>query len=306
MEYQIYKLTFTGGARFGTGASGRDAAIAFPADTLFSALCLEAVKLECLDELYQCASGRQLIFSDSFPYIKDTYFLPKPYHHIDFGEEQGDSAKKKLFKNLKYLCADDLESYLNGRFSAHQAEALNGLGFFTEKISVAVRGLKQPKPYRIKYYTFHEGNGLYFIAGAEDRQYFRLLDTLMTSLSYSGIGGRRHSGLGRFSYRTVDVPDPILRRLMPDSGRVMLLSCALPKQDAIVTVLKGAEYQLLHRGGFVQSASYKEPGMRKRDLYVFGAGSCFIHHFQGTIQNVAAMGTIPVWRYAKAMFLSIE
>lgn len=306
MEYQIYKLTFTGGARFGTGVSGRDAAIAFPADTLFSALCLEAVKLECLDELYQCASGRQLIFSDSFPYIKDTYFLPKPYHHIDFGEEQGDSAKKKLFKNLKYLCADDLESYLNGRFSAHQAEALNGLGFFTEKISVAVRGLKQPKPYRIKYYTFHEGNGLYFIAGAEDRQYFRLLDTLMTNLSYSGIGGRRHSGLGRFSYRTVDVPDPILRRLMPDSGRVMLLSCAFPKQGSIGTILKGAEYQLLHRGGFVQSASYKEPGMRKQDLYVFGAGSCFTHHFQGTIQNVAAMGTIPVWRYAKAMFLSIE
>lgn len=306
MEYQIYKLTFTGGARFGTGASGRDAAIAFPADTLFSALCLEAVKLECLDELYQYLSDGLLIFSDAFPYMQDTCFLPKPYHYIDFGEEQGDSAEKKLFKQMKYLSADDLESYLSGRFSARQAEALNGLGFFTEKISVSIRGLKRPKPYRIKYYNFYEGNGLYFIAGAEDRQYFGLLDTLMTSLSYSGIGGRRHSGLGRFSYTTADVPDPILRRLMPDSGRVMLLSCAFPKQGSLGTILKGAEYQLLHRGGFVQSASYKEPGMRKQDLYVFGAGSCFTHHFQGTIQNVAAMGTIPVWRYAKAMFLSIE
>ena len=91
----------------------------------------------------------------------------------------------------------------------------------------------------------------------------------MASLSYSGLGGKRSSGLGRFECRAFPVPDALLRGLARKGSRYMLLSCALPRDEELDQAVEGADYQLVKRSGFVASADYAPQQMRKRDLYVF-------------------------------------
>ena len=60
MKYKAYKLKFSTGVHFGKGTL-EDTAYAFCADTLFSALCIEAVKdsTERLERLVQTGQSRE-------------------------------------------------------------------------------------------------------------------------------------------------------------------------------------------------------------------------------------------------------
>lgn len=100
MKYRAYKLKFSTGVHFGKGTL-EDTAYAFCADTLFSALCIEAVKdsTERLERLVQTAKAGKMLLSDALPYIEDTYYVPKPMCEIAHSQEDtGDSSKKKLYK----------------------------------------------------------------------------------------------------------------------------------------------------------------------------------------------------------------
>ena len=50
---------------------------------------------------------------------------------------------------------------------------------------------------------------------------------------------------------------------------------------------------------------YAEEYRRKRDLYVFAAGSCFKNEFEGDIYDVTNGGSHPVYRYAKPLFMGV-
>ena len=86
----------------------------------------------------------------------------------------------------------------------------------------------------------------------------------------------------------------------------MLMSLALPKDEELEDALQGASYQLVKKSGFVASDTYAPQQMRKKDLYVFKAGSCFQHSFQGDLWDVSEAGMHPVYRYAKGMFLGVD
>lgn len=62
---------------------------------------------------------------------------------------------------------------------------------------VALREEK-PLPYYVGSYVFSEHSGLYFILGVEHEEEFTLIKDLLLSLGYSGIGGKRSSGYGKF------------------------------------------------------------------------------------------------------------
>lgn len=304
MDYTLYKLEFTGGVHFGRHLL-EDADISFQADTLFSALCQEAVKEQCLEKFLSMARAGELLISDAFPYMGSQYFLPKPFLWIKPGEERGDSTEKKKLKKMQYLPAEYLDAYCQGAFPIDKMEDLSDLGNFQMKVSVSIRGQEEPKPYRVQYYCFKEGNGLYFLLGAKEKEGKALFDELMASLSYSGLGGKRSSGLGRFECRAFPVPDALLRGLARKGSRYMLLSCALPRDEELDQAVEGADYQLVKRSGFVASADYAPQQMRKRDLYVFHSGSCFRQPFQGDIWDVSAGGNHPVYRYGKGLFMGV-
>ena len=67
----------------------------------------------------------------------------------------------------------------------------------------------------------------------------------------------------------------------------MLLSVALPADDELENALENASYLLEKRSGFVASSDYAEEWRKKKDLYVFTAGSCFVNCFAGDIYDVS-------------------
>ncbi|MCM1047127.1 MAG: type III-A CRISPR-associated RAMP protein Csm4 [Clostridiales bacterium] len=307
MKYKLYRLTFQSAVHFGK-RNLDDGEYTCCADTLFSALCQEALKIgdNTLQEFYHSARAGILSFSDMFPYMDRTYYIPKPMKHIEPADNGGDSVIKKAYKKLKYIPMDMLDVYLQGEYDVMNAPNLEGLGRFEMKNTAAVRGELESTPYRIGTYYFMHGNGLYFIVGYETDKELELMEYLLENLSLSGIGGKRASGLGRFTLFQGEVPENFCEKLKKKGERYMSLSVSLPTDEELETMMQGAEYLLCKRSGFVASEHYGPEQMRKKDLYVFQAGSCFTERFSGDIYDVSdKRGAHPVYRYAKPMLVEV-
>lgn len=307
MTYQIYQMEFLNGVRFGTGSLD-STEITFHADTLFSALFQEAVKLDCADELLTAVKNGSLLFSDAFPYIGKNYYIPKPIVNLKLDDQvdKGNSNKKKQFKNLKYIPAQYLEDYLKGIFPESHMADMKDIGKYSMKVSVAIRGYEEPQPYRVKAFHFTEGTGLYIITKCETKEMLDLLERLLDSLSYTGLGGKKSSGLGRFEYMRKALPEVLQKSLDRTGSKNILLSAALPEDEELPAVMKNASYNLLKRSGFVDSQTYAEQQMKKRDLYVFAPGSCFEKCFAGKLIHEKNGGSHVVYRCEKALFMGVD
>ncbi len=308
MDYKIYKMVFQGAVHLGK-QSLEDGEFTFCADTLFSALCQEALKLgeDKLQAFYTYAKEGKLLLSDAFPYIGDTYYLPKPIKHLDTTDGKGDSAAKKAWKKLSYIPMEALDEYLRGDFDVlnMQAPDIGKLGSFEMKVSAFVRGQEETLPYRVGTYYYHPGNGIYLIARYDEPQKI-LLEELLENLSFSGIGGKRAAGMGRFTFYSRNVSSHLKKRLEGEGSTYMSLSVSLPADEELEQALLGAEYLVCKRSGFVASENYAPEQMRKKDLYVLKAGSCFRNKYKGDIYDVSGrMGKHPVYRYAKPIFIEV-
>ena len=307
MKYQSYRMIFPVGIHLGNKLSD-ESMFTVLADTLFSALCQEAVKSGSLDELVSAVKDNKLLISDAMPFIGDTYYIPKPLVKIQT-ESQGNSKLKKAFKKLSYIPSDKLEVYLKGQLDAEKEnEKFSNLGVSTVRTSVAVSNLDKPSPYRVGVFNFNEGNGLYVIVGYEDDDTLYLVSDLLESLSFSGLGGHRSSGLGRFEYKFVkeEFIQTILKRLNDNSKVKTSLSVALPTEEELPTVIEGSRCKMLKRSGFVASTTYADEYLRKNDLYVFSAGSTFTKDFLGDVYDVSNNGNHSVYRYAKPMLMGVD
>lgn len=305
MKYQSYRMIFPVGIHLGNKLSD-ESMFTVLADTLFSALCQEAVKNGSLDELVSAVKENKLLISDAMPFIGDTYYIPKPLVKIQT-ESQGNSKLKKAFKKLSYIPSDKLEVYLKGQLDAEKEnEKFSNLGVSTVRTSVAVSNLDKPSPYRVGVFNFNEGNGLYVIVGYEDDDTLYLVSDLLESLSFSGLGGRKSSGLGRFELKFGELDDTILKKLNDSSKVKTSLSVALPTEEELPTVIEGSRYKMLKRSGFVASTTYADEYLRKNDLYVFSAGSTFTKDFLGDVYDVSNNGRHSVYRYAKPMLMGVD
>ena len=309
MNYTVYRLIFDTAVHFGKKTL-ESAEYTFSADTLFSALCHEALKRgrETFDELLEGAKEGKMLFSDAFPYVgeTDTYFLPKPMKRIEAEIEQGNSVVKKAYKKLKYIPAESLEEYLAGRYDVMKGNGIDSLGHFDMKTSASIRGEDNTMPYRVGLYYFNKGNGLYIIFGYCEDKDKELIDGLIDALSYSGLGGERSSGLGRFTPYEKKLPSKLAERMEMAGEQYMTLSAALPRDDELEKAVTDSQYLLIKRSGFIASDTYASQQMRKKDLYVFKSGSCFSSRFEGDVYDVSCgAGSHPVYRYAKPMFIAI-
>ena len=304
MEYAIYKLAFKTGVHFGNGALSSNA-LTFLADNLFSALYIEALKLGKNDELYSlCADGRLLI-SDAFPYIGDRYFLPKPNIYIE-PKDRGNSSAKKAYKKLKFIPAELMGDYIDGQIDPN-ACSISSLGAETEQIMASIgRDGDDTMPFSVGTYYFAEGNGLYVILAYNGNVARELFEELMESLSYTGIGGKRSSGKGKFELRLAHKTDALMKLMQQNTGRYMLLSTALPADTELDEALQSASYLMQRRAGFIYSEDFADTLVKKNDLYTMQSGSCFAKPFKGGIYDVSGgLGSHPVYRYAKSVFMEV-
>lgn len=312
MEYTVYRLHFTTGVHFGTGSLG-DSGIGIHADTLFSALCIEAASLHGGDGpqmLADAVQNGELRLSDLQPFIGDELYLPKPLLQIR-KEKDGDSTVKKSFKKLHWIPVSQFSTYLDGNLDPlAEVEKLGSLGKFEVRTMAASRSPEKIEagdtlPYSVGVYKFADGNGLYLLVGFGSVDIKLLFERLLDSLSYTGIGGKRSAGLGRFTVEHCQVDESFSKRLEGDGVPAMTLSVAMATDEQLEQVLDGAQYLLQKRSGFVASENYATEPHRKRDFYAFCAGSCFRTRFSGGVFDVSSGGSHPVYRYAAPLWLEV-
>ena len=308
MNYRAYKLTFPQAVHFGNNRL-ESSEYVFHSDTLFSALYIEANKRssDVADRFFDHAKEGNLRWSDTFPYIGDELYLPKPLLKISADSaQQGDSIVKKKYKKLKYVQASLFDIYLRGDYPIERADELSELGMEFTRTSASICEDEDTIPYRIGEYVFNEGCGLYILVGYETEECIKLFDELIDSLSYSGIGGRKSSGLGKFTYQIVRVPNSVIDRLNDNFTKFETLSLSVCEDFLLESVLEKAEYSIEKRGGFTQLIEREESPRKKRDVYAFSVGSTFMNRFNGEIIDVSTDNRCHVYRYMIPMFMGVE
>lgn len=340
MNHSLIRFSFSTPVHFGKSKL-EDGEMCFSADTLFSALFLEAMKEGKEKLLLEYVKEERLLFTDAFPFsVKQEgskgkkeycYFLPKPMCPVERGEEEGrekeHSILKKAYKKLKYLSMDSLSDYLEGKLDPLEELKKQNFGSFFSQEMVRILEDEDNMPYRVEQFQFAEDAGLYCIVSTENEKVKDFLVNLLQSLSYTGLGGKRASGKGKFTI-TEEAPGEEIKEKIKlaremkldafasgsaevftkktEESSFLLLSTAMAKKEEdLECILENASYLLQKRSGFVYSESYAKEQRRKKDFFTFQAGSCFKRPFSGDVFDVSDAGNHPVYRYGKAVFMEI-
>jgi len=332
MNYCLYKFNFLTAVHFGGsrgGANLADSGENICADTFFSALCHEALKIggeRLINELRDLAAAGKILFSDLFPFKGEEFFLPKPFisYNSQCRTASVDIKKRKAFKKLNYIPVSEFKNYIKyikgeRDFDAEAVAAEASFGTVQLVNKVAVNGLDVPSPYYVGTYTFKNGCGLYVIVSYQEEKDLELLDRLINSLSYTGIGGKVSAGLGKFEADDcIYLDDPYSTCLetlsellnMEKCSYFMSLTVSLPRDDELDDVLNNGYYGVIRRGGFIDSVTYSAKSqhayLKKKDIYALSAGSCFARPFKGDIYDVSCHGGHAVYRYLKPVFVGVD
>ena len=334
MMYYIFTLKFLTPVHFGDTANGGGLdkfSIQCSADTLFAALCNEAANKgsDAVEKLVKKTAEGKIVFSSLFPYWRtadsDLYFyLPKPLLKLEQEEQQ--SAKsfeeiKQLATKLKkqkkstYIRASQINSLLESGGSDRQFAVPE---FAAPLVAgrVALREEK-PLPYYVGSYVFSDNSGLYFILGVEHEEEFTLIKELLFSLGYSGIGGKRSSGYGKFEQADeewglfddggVYDDDTAIALMLYDekSKHQMCLAPVCPHADDLAVVKQGS-YKLIKRGGFIASSAAKD-NIKRNSIYMLQEGSCFSERLRGQMLQQTVDGLAhDVYRDGIGMFVGLK
>ena len=320
--------------------------ITMRADSFYSALLIESLKNggeEQLRETHQIFCNGALI-SDLMPYYEDNYFIPKPILHFysdpktkkqnqetnqetnQEDQKQKDKFGKKL-KSLKYININSLDDYLRqgqggGQYNPEKdQEMLDKIGKNQTRVMMCletVEGnrqirLENPMPYFYGVFSFAENSGLYLLLKIDKKEDFDLIKSLIYSLGHSGIGGKVSCGLGKYEIQDCfEIAKEDKLKMFDEHldykkyPSFMTLSVCFPKQDELKQAHENANYMLLKRSGFVQSAKYSDTLVKKKDMYVFAPGSTFKYGFKGDIFDVSKDGNHEVYRYLKPFFIGVK
>ncbi|MGV2928381.1 type III-A CRISPR-associated RAMP protein Csm4 [Macrococcus capreoli] len=300
METLIVKLSFLTPVHFGKRRLA-DSEQSIKADTLFSALFIEAIQLDLDTKILL----DNIVISDTFPYIEETLYLPKPLIKIS-SVQQDDNYK--VFKKLKYIPVNQFNEYLKGNISSDLAESiidefnLGQVSTETKVSLVEVDNNGEPAPFSVGTFKFNKNAGLYFMVNIENKNKDYFI-TLMDALQYSGLGGKRHSGYGRFEYEIISNYE--FFNASKTTNNNILLSSAMFNHNEADKLTETDRYTLSKRTGYIQSVNFEENLVKKRDFFSFYAGSVFKNRFEGYIADVGENGQHPVYRYAKAFWLGV-
>ena len=220
----------------------------------------------------------------------------------------------KQQKKLDCIRASRMKEYQQA-MAAGKSFPADAAAFGEEGLTVRVnmRG-EESLPYMVGRFTFAAGAGLYGIVRlAEDAAASRL-ERLLMMLGFSGIGGQRTSGCGKFTLLdglqrlTTDAGSADARALagmLDDEGAAwqMAVSLLLPGQEDIAAV-KDGQYLLQKRSGFI---SLPADGMaqKKDSLYMLAAGSCLKKRIAGEFVSCSRGAGHEVWRCGRGMYVGL-
>lgn len=323
MNYSLFKLKFKTAVHLGLSDSALSLYTSgeyFCADTLFSALCHTALSLygaSGVEKLCDQVRKGDLLFSDSMPWKKEIFYLPKP---ILLGNEHGDVPEhfRKKMKQIKWVPVSAYPHFFNS--------IDNGILFNAEEIDqsftqhVEITKIAHPNssvstPFQVGVTYFYPDTGLYIIAAYSDPEQEIWLRTLLDALGLSGIGGKISSGYGKFFIEDqiylneyFDEQTQWLFTALSNSNaaRQILLTASLPSEDEMEIIMPKISYQLIRRGGFIRPEGTAEYVRKKRTQYFFSAGSVSDVRYQGSLYEVGKIDGHSVYRYGKPLFLGVS
>lgn len=344
MNYSIAKIQFNSKARFGIRNLESTFKICH-SDTLFSALFIEAKDLYGIDKAKkfkeECDKGKIKI-SSAMPYFFDKFeddyrlFLPKPIIYVNNDKIKKNEADnnvesiKKVLKKIDFIQVSDFENYLDKMGNKDTSDIYSFANKMMEQtIDIKVNlEEKQNKIYNIASNVYLnklenddieiDGNcGLYFVIKYEENEELELIKNTLNSLQYTGIGGKRSIGYGKF--KIIDIQrleesnyndEKILYELIKKSEKSkykMLISLLSPKKEEIDDFnLDDMYYSLIKRGGFVFSNNYSENNQKKKDIYMLEEGSTLTKEYSGDIKNLETDGRHEVYRYGLGMYVGFD
>ncbi len=331
MQYHIFLLKFLTPVHFGNTANGGaldKVAINCSADTLFAALCNEAAaqKAELVGALMQKLESGELLLSSLLPYWRTEeefqFYLPKPLMKpVDeqrqlpqsYNEVKSLRSQIKKQKKSTYVRASQMQALLSGsrELEAHE---------FAVPLVAGRVGLRDelPRPYYVGSCVFSPQAGLYLVCGVQDEADIDLLRDLLVSLGYSGIGGKRSSGYGKFEVlvdEEIDLyedgalydDDSAMALMLHDtqSKLQMCIAPLCPKQQDVEAVKCGC-YKLIKRGGFIDSPA-ASTNVKRDSVYMLQEGTCLERRLQGRLLQQSVDG-LPhkVYRAGVGMFVGLK
>ncbi|WP_449240485.1 type III-A CRISPR-associated RAMP protein Csm4 [Desulfoscipio gibsoniae] len=313
MGYSLYRLEFTTPVHIGSDSGGStldNTQMAIHADTIFSALCCEAVKQGSIAQLAAYFAQGTLTLSDALPYRGEELYLPKPILFVADKKREGDAGFKKKLKSLEYISLSFFKEYLHalGTATVLDPDKLScSFGQMATRVRVAIKGQAPPLPYYVTAWKFAPNCGLYIILHAERAEAVELFEELLANLAWVGIGGKQSSGWGKFQVEKCNVPDALQVLLTDDQAEYqMLLGTGLPVDAELDNTLREGWYTLVRRGGFVRSEKYADRPLKKRTIYMLAPGSCLRGRFQGGMLDLSEHGGHPVWRTANTLFVGVN
>lgn len=329
--YYLFKLEFVTPVRFGNEARGAGLEKMRPtahADTLFSALCNEAAlqSKECVETLIEAVQADKVGFSDLFPYYQEELYLPKPILKRQepqsrlecSSEEIRDKAKlQKKLKKLQYIAINNFEKYLQGLKTAQIPEFSEpdfGVPLLTQRVNKRGRGNQEntePLPYVVSAFQFKDNCGLYFVLKADEKN-LAVIKNLLVALGYSGIGGKRTSGYGKFIVKqisqlalaTINSEQKLYKMLINEQAKTQMALAVLTPKAQELSLIKQGNYLIIARSGFISSPEFKTQ-QKRESIYMLAPGSCLPKRAQGEFNKIQTLAH-PVYRYAKGMFVGLD
>lgn len=306
MDLQLYRLSFDI-AHFGHPLL-EDSDATFQVHRLYSALFLEAIALGLEEELLNLTQAGEILLSDAFFYHYGLY-LPKPigFPQIDDNQTVSDPTllrtQGKISKKISHILEYEFDSFVNG-----EVVDTDTLRSFASEVNDFYENVTHTRvqvdedPYRVGAVYYQDQVELAVIGSNHP-----LLITLFKSLQYSGLGGKRSSGLGQFRLTLSELDDDTRERITTQhDGPVMLLNSSLPVDEELESSLVGAHYIIDKSSGFAYT-NYFSQAIRKHDLYKFKAGSTFSQTFHGQLIDTAPNDfPHPIWNYAIPLFYKME
>lgn len=297
--FKIYKIKFESPVRFHSSDYYGDlnsADFVASAATLFSALYYTALELKN-EKLQNYLLSEECYISDLLPYVYEDLYIPKPIIKYDFKKE----LDKKKMKKTRFIPLNMLKDYFENPQEIIDENIV--FGEFNENIKAAIIRDGEPRPYKVKSFTFEDGCGLYFVIKIKE-ELLADFNLLLTVLGKTGIGGKKSSGYGKFSVLTIEESEELNELLKKESNNYLTLSSFIPKEEEFSIITEGT-YKMHLKSGFVYSEIYTDTAVKKDYKLIIDSGSCFPKRMKGQIY-VENKGNHPIYTYGKPLMIGVD
>ncbi len=343
MKYYIFTLKFLTPVHFNDAndvGNLESVSLTCSADTFFNALCNEAVYTSCIDinNFIDKFADKEIKISSLFPYyIRPEQgddlelYLPKPFISPKlksndirpFSEMKQILAQQKILNDYKYIRVSKIKDFIQDlnnntnnihKYNLPQFAAQNN----TTKVN---QRLAENMPYYVSSYRFNDNAGLYFIAGFENDDDYDWFCELVETLGYTGIGGKRSSGYGKYELQDTPIElidakngvyldDGLLADMFNNTNEnkpcyYLCIAPVIPESNDVYKIKYGS-YKLLKRSGFIYADKIKNI-LKRNCIYAVAEGSCFFNTLDGTMPDFKNSGlSHPIYRNGIGMFVRLN